>query len=160
MPLAHQCPSSGRREHVKEIYPLLKSVTLKLVHVFIHIYWLEIRKVQECGLAQVPNYNPIEWKSGILSTLQSLTLQIFAVSVASSMSSIPPYLRLILFQPVGNILLFLGLVILWRKSVPWRVTWVFCEIKLHILSNSPPLCRTHRCPYRGGWFTVTFHFTY
>lgn len=37
-PLPHQCPSSGRRKSVKQVYLFLKSVTLKGAHVFIHIY--------------------------------------------------------------------------------------------------------------------------
>ena len=71
------------------------------------------------------------------------------------LSSDPPFLGLMLFPPVGNIVLFLGLVILGKKSIPQWVTWVFGEIKLHILPNGPLLLRTH-VSLEGwvGWFAV------
>lgn len=134
-----------KKENVKMLYLFLKSVNLKVEH-----YWLEIsyratpasREPCECGLANMPNYNrTMRWESGIWGALQFLTLQVFAVSAASSLSSVLPFLGL-MFYLVGSILLFLDPGILWRKSI----TWVFGEIKVHILPNSPLLLRTHRCP--------------
>lgn len=120
---------------MKQVHLLLKSINLEVAHVFIHQKSVPgshrtSRGAGNCSLVSVPNYNPsMEWER-VTGGHCRVTLWLFAVCTASSLSSTPPSLGLVLFQPMGEHVTLLGSSYFMEERVPQGVTWVLGEENL------------------------------